>query len=86
MWVSESEAGKGTVLETNAARASSCAQCTVRPNKQMLEFAAEKGLLQGHALKSPMLPKVFLQGIFKSHVWEGDHKVGGQLVHSSLIG
>ena len=52
----------------------------------MLELAAEKGLLQGHALKSPMLPKVFLQGIFKSQVWEGDHKVGGQLVHSSLMG
>ena len=51
----------------------------------MLAFAAEKGLLQGHDLKSPMLPKVFLQGIFKSRVWEGDHKVGGQLVHSSVI-
>ena len=42
--------------------------------------------IAGPSLKSPMLPKVFLQGIFKSRVWEGDHKVGTQLVHSSVIG
>ena len=86
VWVSRLEAGEGTVPGTNAAKGKfSCPVHSEAKQTEMLAFAAEKGLLQGHDLKSPMLPKVFLQGIFKSRVWEGDHKVGGQLVHSSVI-
>ena len=47
--------------------ASSCAQCTVRPNAtETSEFGAEKGLFQGyarrwvaHAQKTPNSPKGF---------------------------
>ena len=59
--------------------ASSCAQGTVRPNSpEMLEFGAEKCLVQGHARrvaqwvaharKSPELPEGFQQGIFKGNM------------------
>ena len=60
---------------------------------EILEFGAEKGLLQGHArrrvapaLKSPELPKGFQQSTFQSQVEEGAHGICDQLVHNSLIG
>ena len=60
---------------------------------EILEFGAEKGLLQGHArrrvapaLKSPELPKGFQQSTFQSQVEEGARGICDQLVHNSLIG
>ena len=59
---------------------------------EILEFGAEKGLLQGHvkrqmshALKSPELPEGFWQRIFKSQVKEVGCRICNRLVHNSVI-
>ena len=73
--------------------ASSCAQCTVKPNKlERQKSGEEKGLSQGHArrqvahaLKSPECPKGFQQSTFKSLVRDQGPRAGDSLVYSSLI-
>ena len=70
--------------------ASSCAQCTVRPNNvEKSEFGAEKVLSQGHAVKlmahAPKSPKPsegFRQSIFKGQVGGG---VTGYVIISCTI-
>ena len=73
--------------------ASSCAQCTVKPNKlKRQKSGEEKGLLQGHArrqvshaLKSPECPTGFQQSTFKSLVRDQGPRACDPFVYSSSI-
>ena len=73
---------------------SSCAQMLSKAKQtKMMEFGAEKGLLQGQARrigglcpKNPKLPKGFQQSIFKDQVREGYPRVWDQFMYNSLIG